>query len=196
MHRRDVQPALALRPRSPEARPEGDMRGCVLVEQGVEVRAPRLADPRGRVDERNLAEPPAVAGRVALDVRSDEVAAFLGFGFEAYEASLGELPAQPFDALALERERERAGERPVRPCSVRARERLLRRHVRRDLHTRRGLLLSAEPARAGRQLHVELRPWTAKLERGKIEARQLRRPPRDRAHVIEPAARALAVLVG
>src|SRR5581483_5176224 len=56
-------------------------------------------------------------------------------------------------------------------------------------------LLAAEPARARRQLHVEIGAGAAELERGEVELRQLRRAPRQRADVREPPRRALAVLV-
>src|SRR4051795_7434377 len=113
MHGRDVQAALSLRPGAAETGAEGDVRGGVLVEQRVEVRAARLADPRCRIDERYLADPAALAGRVAVDVGGDEVASFVVVGFETDEPAVRELPAQPVDALALEGQRERAGERPV-----------------------------------------------------------------------------------
>src|SRR4029077_5499649 len=103
---------------------------------------------RGRVDESDLAEPAAVAGRVAVDVPGDEVAILPVARFEPNELAPAELAAQPFDQAALEGEREGARERAVRQCSVRARECLLGRHVRRDLHAGLRLLRAADPARS------------------------------------------------
>src|SRR5205823_1046945 len=71
-----------LRARAAEACAERDVRGGVLVEERVEIRASALSDPRCRVDERDLAEPPSVARRVAVDVRRDEISAFLLVGLE------------------------------------------------------------------------------------------------------------------
>ena len=68
------RPRVPCGARAAEAGAERDVRRRVLVEQRVEVRAPALADARRRVDERDLAEPAAVAVRVAVDVRRDEVA--------------------------------------------------------------------------------------------------------------------------
>ena len=44
--------------------------------------------------------------------------------------------------------------------------------------------------------HVELRSGAAQLEGREREPGQLRRAPRDRAHMVEPAGRTLAVVVG
>ena len=120
--------------------------------------APALADARGRVDERDLAEPAAVALRVAVDVRGDEVAILLLARVEPDELAVAELAAQPFDQPALKRERERAREPAVRPGRVRARERLLGRHVRARSSRRTasppGRRASASPARGRRSRSV------------------------------------------
>ncbi len=102
----------------------------VLVEQRVVVDAAGLADAGRRVDERDLAE--TTPRPVGVEEVGDEVAIFVGVGLEPNEPPLRELAAEPVDQAAAEREGERAAEGPGRAAWVRAREDLLRRHVRRD----------------------------------------------------------------
>src|SRR6266516_5403471 len=64
--------ALPLLPRVAEAGAEREVRGRVLVEEGVVVDPPLVADARGRVDEGDLAEPARV--RLRIEERGEEVA--------------------------------------------------------------------------------------------------------------------------
>src|SRR5437879_7534644 len=162
----------------------------------MEVRAAALADARRRVDERDLAEPASSAVRIAVEVGRDKVAVLLRARVEPDEPAATELAAETLDQSALERQRERARERPFRCSRVRARERLLGRHVRGDLHAPRRFLLAAEPASAGREPELQVRIRTAQVQSGQLEACELCRTARDRAYVVQPARRALAVLVG
>ena len=68
-----------------EARAEGHVRGGVLVEQAVVVDAARLADTRGAVDERDLAEPVGVRDRG--EVAGEPVAVGLALRLRAARAA-------------------------------------------------------------------------------------------------------------
>jgi len=92
-HRAVDTPGRRLRTRAAEAAAEGDVRGGVLVEQGVVVDAPALADARRGVYERDLAEPPSRP--IGVDERCNEVAIVVRVGLEPDEPPLRELAADP-----------------------------------------------------------------------------------------------------
>src|SRR5581483_11944192 len=120
------------------------------------------ADPRRGVDERDLAEPPPHA--VGVDEGGHEIAIGVRVGLEPHEPSVREFAAEPVDQPAPERERERALEGAVRLPGVRAREDLLRRHVRRKLAAVDERLRAAEPPRVADEADVELRAWSTQLQ--------------------------------
>src|SRR5262249_39276219 len=149
--------------------------------------AARLADARRAVHEGDLAQPPSRF--VGVDVRGDEVAIVVRVGLEPDEPTFRELAAQPVDQPPAERERERALERPARLARLRAREGLLRRHVRRERPAVEERLRAAEPARVLDEPDVELGAGTPQLEPGEAELRQPRRAAAEFAEMLEPAGR-------
>ena len=165
----------------------------VLVEQRVVVDATGLADARGGVDERRLAQPPPHP--VGVDEGGDEVAIVVRVGLEPDEPAVGELAAEPMNQPAAERERERAAERPVRPARIRAREHLLGRDIRGEFPAVDQRLEATEPARALDVAEFELGAGPPQLEPGQAELRQPCRPAGERAQVVAPAARPLSVFV-
>src|SRR4051812_41347895 len=72
--RRPVEAGRRAVTRTAEAGAECDVRCRVLAHQRVVVHALALSDAGRRVDERDLAEPAAVAARIAVDVGREELA--------------------------------------------------------------------------------------------------------------------------
>ena len=174
MGRRAVHPTRRrLRTRAAETAAERDVGGRVLVEQRVVVDAAGLADARGGVDERDLAEPPpirSVSMNAATKSRSSSESAS-----SRTSRPLENSPRSPW----MSRPRNESGnvQRNV-PLVARASGLVKTSSVGMfgamlpAVHER---LRAAEPARAGDEAEVELRAGAAQLEPGQAELRQLRR---------------------
>ena len=171
---------------------ERDVRGRVLVEQRVEVGAPGLADARRRVDERDLAEPAAVPPRVAVDVRGDEVAVVVRVGLEPDEPAAAELAAQPVDQPAV----EESGNVQRNVPFVRRRRRglvnvssvgMFGAIASPSTASSPGRRASACPVPKPRSSSV---PGPRSSSRSRPSFVSSRRAAAERAHVLQPAARA------
>src|SRR5207244_3824134 len=119
---------------------ERDVRGGVLVQQRVAVRAARLPDPRRAVDECDLAEAAGVP--VGIEECGEELLVVLVRSLELDEAAAAELAGDALDRPAAEVERPGAAERAAGSRRRWAREHLLGRHVRRGRTALRSLAAS------------------------------------------------------
>src|SRR5581483_4294906 len=104
-----------------------------------------LADPGGRVDESDLAEPVGVGDRG--QVAGEPVAIGLALRLQPDEPPAAELAPEPFDDAAAEAPRPGAAERALGRGRVRRDEALLGRDVHRDLPAPVVLLAAAAPHR-------------------------------------------------
>src|SRR5689334_20295777 len=105
------RPSDRHRPRLREAGAEGHVRRRVLVEQAVVIDPLRLPDARGRVDERDLAEPIRVGDR--RQVAREPVPIRVAPRREPDEPPAPELPRQVLDHASAEGAWPRAAERPL-----------------------------------------------------------------------------------
>src|SRR5215217_3043078 len=132
-------------PRLGEAGAERHVRRGVLVQKAVVVDAPRPADARGRIDERDLAE--AVGVRDRREVAGEPVAIGVALRRQPDEPAAAELPRELLEHAAAEVTWSGTAEGPFGRGRVGRDEALLGRDVHRDPVPPARLLAPAAPHR-------------------------------------------------